>query len=141
MGSLGIELELADGPPCPRCGCTDVEILRRCDPALKESWWPNGRARCRFCGLAFHFREVPAAAPAPAAAPSSPDAIAPNGHDAADSPVRYPVRGCPSCGSPETLVTSSPRATPGLPRVRRHRCRNCQAAFKSVDSRQVSNGH
>ena len=133
--SAFVTLPLCDGPPCPRCGCNDVEILKRPDPAVKESWWPQGRARCRFCGLTYFFRQLPAAPPNEAIA-DDPATPAPNGHDPADSPVRYPVRGCPHCGSPDTVVASSPRAQAGVPRVRRHRCRNCQAAFKSVDSRR-----
>ena len=36
---------------CPRCGCTDAEILRR--PKDPPSWFKPGRAKCQNCGLEF----------------------------------------------------------------------------------------
>ena len=47
---------------------------------------------------------------------------------------------CPECGSPEVKVKSSPKAKPGVPKIRYHVCRDCKAQFKSVDSRKVMAG-
>jgi hypothetical protein len=58
-------LDLCEGPTCSRCGCNDTKILQR-PPALQpgeQLWWAAGRAKCRFCGAAFSFRQVPAERP------------------------------------------------------------------------------
>jgi hypothetical protein len=43
------------------------------------------------------------------------------------SPVNYPVKGCPSCGSPNVKVTSTRKP------IRHHKCEACAARFKSVE--------
>jgi hypothetical protein len=45
------DLTAADGPPCPRCGCRDVQIIA--EPG--EGWGACGRAVCNHCGYQFGF--------------------------------------------------------------------------------------
>lgn len=58
-------LDLCEGPACPRCGCTDTDILRRpaepadVNPDGLGTWFTDGRARCRNCNTEFCFRELP----------------------------------------------------------------------------------
>jgi len=147
-------LERCDGPECPRCGCQDSEILERppsptaASDAMSEaqkhygrtSWFDRGRARCGFCGLVFHFSELPADLP-PAEIP--PPAI--QSPPVVETPIPPPVDyqapvietprsgngapklrpiACPDCGSDSVRVTST-RAT-----VRYYSCKACQYRFK-----------
>lgn len=143
-----ITLEPLNGPACPRCGCRDATILQRPpehDDDGRGSWWPQGRARCRHCGMAFAFRRLPESQPVdadgddldddrdaePDFAPAEPERPSVNQRDTA-----YPVRACPHCGRPETVVASSGKKPKnGMPRIRNHRCLSCGERFKSIDSR------
>jgi len=131
-------LERCDGPVCPRCGCQDARILDPPAPRGPRLWWGGqGRARCRHCGFGFYFRETaeaPPTAPTPSkreediAMPAVPEAAA-----IADPPfdpdrgVVYHVLRCPLCGSDQVRITHTARP------VRRHKCRACGHAFKSVE--------
>lgn len=136
--TFGPVLQLADGPPCPRCGCRDSRVLQM--PVVDPTSWyaratATGRARCGHCGLTFAFRELPAPIRPPeseAADVDDPPAAAPPPKDTA-----YPVRACPECGSPDVRVKSSPRAKPGAPKIRYHECAACLACFKSIDRRKT----
>lgn len=60
---FGMDLELCDGPECPRCHSQDTEIVRKpidpadIDPDGAGVWFSDGRAACRVCGTEFSFRE------------------------------------------------------------------------------------
>lgn len=138
-----LTLEPANGPSCPKCGCRDVRILQyppEPGPDGKsQSWWAQGRARCRHCGLSFAFRELPE--PLGAGVVNSPEDIEPDELETTEIRTRdvaYPVRQCPECGSPNTYVVSSgKKPAPDRPRIRHHRCKDCPAKFKSVDCRHI----
>ena len=139
-------LQLANGPKCPRCGCRDSRILQPPAPGdVGDKWhWGVGlgTARCGHCQGQFSFREIPA----PIAAPVVVDeAVADMEFEPADlvehevakpRDTAYPVRECPECGSPSVIVKSSPRPKPGMPKIRYHECRDCEAGVKSVDDRK-----
>jgi len=137
-----VMLDLANGPPCPRCGCRDVRVTQ--SPPLGKSWFMQGRATCRHCGTPFAFREFPQDAVAPAEEEThADDEFEPASMiDINEEPPRdsgYPVRECPHCGCPDTVIVSSgKRPKPGLPRIRYHRCRGCDKTFKSVDARHLT---
>ena len=123
------DLELANGPPCPHCGCRDVRITK--EPSSEASWWGDGRAICGHCRKQFAFRKLPG------------ELIPAVDHEEVETyqlPARdsaYPVRECPECGSPNVLVKSSPKPKPGRPKIRYHECRDCPAKFKSIDRRHL----
>jgi len=141
-------LDLCHGPPCPRCGCRDC-IVSQWPPDLgpndKPTWFEQGRAKCRHCGLPFTFREVPDAMSPPIgeeADYSSGDFDAADIDDYQSTPmpprdVAYPVRACPECGSPNVIVYRTMKLLPDIPRCRYHRCRDCKASFPSYDSRHI----
>lgn len=98
-----------DGPSCPTCGCQDGETLQAftiLDSRVE-------RRRCNHCGGVFHAEILEEAGePVPPEAP----------------PIVYtPVR-CPECGGKDVRVASK-RALG----IRWHKCRDCQATFKSVE--------
>lgn len=135
--TFGPQLQLADGPQCPRCGCRDSRILQM--PTVDPTSWyaratATGRARCNHCGQVFTFRglDPKAVGAVMAAVDDPPAAAAPPPKDTA-----YPVRACPECGSPDVRVTSSPKPKPGSPKIRYHECAACLAGFKSVDTRKA----
>jgi Zn finger protein HypA/HybF involved in hydrogenase expression len=143
------ELDLCQGPPCPRCGCRDCTVSQwppDRGPNDKPTWFAQGRAKCRHCGMPFTFREVPDAMAPPIgeeADYSSGDSDAADIDDYQSTPMpprdtAYPVRACPECGSPEVKVESSPKAKAGAAKIRYHICRDCHAKFKSIDRRHLT---
>lgn len=136
------QLKLANGPPCPHCGCRDVEITQH-PPEDKDGWWPQGRARCNHCRRQFAFKELPppigqAVDEAIADMEFTPADVQPDTVPIPPRDTAYPVRACPECGSPETEVASSgKKPKPGDPRIRYHQCRDCKIRFKSVDRRHL----
>jgi hypothetical protein len=63
-------LDLCDGPECPRCGCRDTFILQRpaagtleVDPDGVGTWFTTGRAACNHCHTEFCFKESPPGPP------------------------------------------------------------------------------
>ena len=131
--SYGYELQACDGPVCPRCGCRDSKILRQ--PDVTGSWWGGGKARCRHCGLAFSFREIPKPPPPPEVPVECelPEKYFPgNGSELAEiddnRPVdctMIPIVTCPDCG--DTMKTSSTRK-----KFRYHKCLKCGRTLKTA---------
>lgn len=148
-----VELEPCNGPPCPRCGCRDVQVSvwpPELGPGDKPSWYGQGRARCRHCGMPFTFRERPsnnyADFPGPGDIddyvggefePADPEVIGYDTKQAEKQDLAYPVRVCPKCGSPEIKVYRTLAEKPNIPRIRYHRCLDCKIRFKSHDSRHI----
>lgn len=122
-------LERCEGPECPHCGCNQSEILREPQPEGEtRSWWGSGLARCGHCGATFHFQELSQpTVPAPVVEHQEPVIETP-----AEEPVAVPyvTVTCPKCGSDQVRVTSTRRP------IRRHKCRECQHTFKSVEARK-----
>jgi len=105
-----LRLQRATGPACPRCGCTDSEILQRppeaataqqpfaiADPQkaaawARSSWWQSGKARCNHCRNVFVFQEMPASPPEVA------DQVIEQESQPAE-PSRKATE-CPKCGGP-----------------------------------------
>ena len=60
-----LDLELCEGPECPRCHIPDAVILRQptepadIDPDGVGVWFSDGRAWCELCRLEFSFRAAP----------------------------------------------------------------------------------
>jgi len=91
------------GPKCPKCGCQRSELIRRYD-----RWGrPAEERRCGHCGMQFHALVQ-------------------------DGVVYHRVR-CPECGSKNVGVTGTRPKEEGLPRIRWHKCRDCEHSFKSVE--------
>lgn len=92
-------------PPieCPDCGCNG------CDSRGGDVW------ECQHCGREF---QVIAFAPSPSAVSVTPDSA---------KCVAFFVLACPNCGS-RNVSTSKV-----IPPLRRHKCRDCRHAFKSVE--------
>ncbi len=117
-------LERCDGPPCPRCGCQDVEILSyppvRTENGWRGSWFDAGRAVCRHCRLQFTFRELPqneaVEAAEPITLPIEPDLVA-------EHTIR--VVQCSDCGIPM-------KATSTRKDVRYHKCPHCGKTAKTA---------
>jgi len=122
-------MDLACGPACPRCGCTDTMVLKL---PSQESWYGSGRAKCGFCGRGFHFTvDLPTDTQAvPVETQQSPP------HSTRDSGRERvyfrPVR-CPECGSKETKVARKMPTKEGIPTIRYHKCKACNHSFKSVE--------
>lgn len=137
-----VQLEPANGPACPYCGCRDARILKH-PPEGVTTWWEQGRARCNHCGAAFAFRELPppvgeaADETAVEAEFESAEIELPESVKVPARDTAYPVRECPECGSPNTRVKSSPKAPPDQSKIRYHECKDCPAKFKSVDRRHL----
>lgn len=91
---------------CPACGCNESEVINR------KTWWGNPVEvrECGHCGVQFRANAEP---------PPPPDI----------SSVKYPVLRCPSCNS-RNVSTSKTQKELGL---RRHKCRDCEHPFKSVE--------
>lgn len=106
-------LTRVDGPECPRCGCTDSEIVR-----WQRGWSGRrqARRRCRHCGAVFSGESEQD--------DDEEDAV---GEPAARQPVRYVTTRCPSCGSADVKVTSTRRP------IRHHKCQACGETFKSYE--------
>ena len=131
-------MERSVGPACPRCGCQDSAIIRR--PADGESKWfqrQHGRAQCRNCGLRFQIASI-----------DEPKIISPPIHAAmpdiehhepiidserANGVIYYQQILCPECGSKNTKVARKMPDKEGIPTIRYHKCRACEASFKSVE--------
>lgn len=113
-----------DGPPCPRCGCQDGELLRSDEKRIFIKQ-PGGQLElerietqmqlaCKHCDRVFR-------------------AVASEyAGDVPGKPVSFERLRCPHCGSPRTKVTSSPATNPktGIKR-RSHRCDFCARPFTS----------
>lgn len=156
-------LEKCDGPPCPRCGCTDAEILG--EPAAQAplvskaqqhygvaSWFAGGRARCRHCGLKFSFRTLPQPADADTPAEDPPEDPRPILHtvERDTKSAADPLAGLAIIAEPPPIpqgtnpvtypVEACPscrspevKVTTSRGRVRHHKCQACGAKFKSVE--------
>jgi len=120
---------------CPKCGCNDVARLRDAGTRFGQ---PVRRLRCGHCGHTWQHRAnwpTPKAdleagkQPEPAWAEDvEPPLEEPPAADVSPGgAVFYHVVRCPECGSAETKVTSTKRP------IRRHKCRECGAPFKSVE--------
>ena len=99
-------LSKCDGPECPKCGCTDSEIVR------KTTQWgmPVTIVECTHCGKRF----------------SAPIEEEPEQQDPAKRVV-YRVMRCPQCNSKNTKVTSTQQP------VRYHKCMDCGHNFSSIE--------
>jgi transcription elongation factor Elf1 len=121
-----MDLDRADGPACPRCGCQDSEVVR--EPYVRETsphvkTWAEkqirGLAYCRFCGAQFQFlpededddtTTMNYALADPMPAPPPPE------------PPKKPIA-CPECGSRQATVYST------KPKKRYYRCHDCENRF------------
>lgn len=110
-----MQLDLCNGPPCPRCGCRDSKIMR--EPDNGKSWWNAGQARCNHCGMGFTFMELPQE---PAVVDEVPPAIP---LQIAGRTIPEPT--CPQCGG-ETRITSTRKG------LRYHKCTSCGATMKTA---------
>lgn len=142
-----LRLDRCEAPPCPKCGCQDLEIAKPAKPRRRrpgeqqaeptESWWGRSgqrslRARCRHCGRVFHIQKVeqPASVGQEAAAvsPQLPP-IVHEGVMLSPAPVDLDYKlvkkyVCPSCKSERVYVTTTRKA------VRYFKCRECNETFK-----------
>ena len=115
-----------EGPECPDCGCADSRVVRTVGGFYGKRQWRE----CLACGRAF-------AAPVPKKRPEgSPhdenrDQGIKGTRDQEGGVVYRPVR-CPKCQSTDAPVTKTEKED-GKPTIRRHKCRNCDWAFKSVE--------
>jgi DNA-directed RNA polymerase subunit M/transcription elongation factor TFIIS len=129
-----MDLDLANGPTCPRCGCTDTEVRRA--PSQQRSWYGSGLARCRHCGQGFHFGHQASGPPLTTQAPPLESQQPPSDSSReqnGNGPVYFRPVKCPECGSKETKVYKKMPTKPDTPTVRYHKCKNCGASFKSVE--------
>ena len=105
-----LRMKRIEGPACPECGCEDSQVIAR------GSRWgkPTERRLCNNCGRTF-----------------TADVKANGEKMAADSagaePIIYQIIKCPRCGSEDTYIAHTCRP------VRYHKCRACDATFKSVE--------
>ena len=151
-----VRLEPAAGPECPRCGCTDAEILaapRSRREVLSGGWFAAARGPRQSSSAS---KRPPAERPgdeeegdwfAPGRAQcrhcglefwyrargesreqsTEGPAASGEGEERPPAAVVYHLVACPACGSTDTRVTSTARP------VRRHKCRQCGHPFKSVE--------
>lgn len=118
-------LDRCSGPPCPRCGCQDSEILQW--PNNGESWYATGRARCRHCGTRFAFRPARTQPrPTDEVSPvTSPEIAHQEPPPLSTRPIRVvsdPTL-CPQCGGKAKVASTRPG-------YRRMKCSACGHAFK-----------
>lgn len=113
-------LFVADGHPCPWCGCRDSEVIREPLPPLpcgdqNQTMWPQpGSAKCGHCRRVFRVEYAP---------PKKPAEL---------RPVRYFAGpDCPECGSADTKVHTTKKASGR--RVRYHKCAACDHNFKTSE--------
>lgn len=112
-----MKLRIVKGPECPNCGCRQSAFVSR-----GQRWGQSiDRRCCRHCGKMYA---------AAVADPGTADAETVKVEEPLGGSVityRVPVVKCPECSSTDTVVRSTRRPT------RHHKCRNCEAAFKSVE--------
>lgn len=135
-----LRLDRCAGPACPRCGCTDSEILQRppevaagqpsfaiADPQkaaawARSSWWQSGKARCNHCRNVFSFSESDA----------SGGSVAPTGDtvdkaSACESPAgaTRKITECPNCGCGKYYADRT------VGEVQYRKCRGCKHRGKT----------
>lgn len=101
-------MQKIEGPACPKCGCMQSTLVRRCTEWGKLT----ERRRCDHCRRVF------------TAQPPDPEPR---------KMVDYPLPiACPRCDSysVETVTTRLP--------LRSHKCRDCGWSFQSVDRRHAA---
>jgi hypothetical protein len=129
---MSIGLDLCNGPPCPRCGCRDTELLEP-PPARRQrgGWWtgvpdpgwlaqvaaktpvptdltPIERFVCRHCRLGFHARRVPD--PPPVTDQAGDQGSTTEDAEGTDLSASSPLRVSPSVPSASSVV--DPAALP-----------------------------
>ena len=121
-------LRPAKGPPCPNCGCRDVEIYR----APEAGSWRTGQARCRYCDKVFSFRAEELEQATTSKEQGDKKMLQ---HDPDRAVVRKRLR-CPRCNSTRVRThTTNPQKSRGatVPDgrvIRYHWCLDCKKTGK-----------